>query len=286
MIITSSRDGARALQPPTLRSGAVRIASIDVEWTKNYRVKNGQRPFCYSVAWLDLPADRTPDLADMPFEWTSVYVEEPGEMDELVRHAAATVTAAADTSSIITGHQFCSDLAVLEANAPTDAAPALRSARAQWKERRETDIRAGHYVDTRYDAGHLLTGASRRLVDVCTELGLDVTQPELQRITMPAWHRRWIDHGEEEGRERVSVLNLRHSLSTAYVAARTAGLARWSPTGLNVNRAIAQAAKGAWAWLETPTFTSLLEDPCRSESAASSPSKAPRPQGKRRSSTR
>lgn len=286
MIITSSLPTARALRPPPLRTGVVRVASIDVEWTKNYRVKNGQRPFCYSVVWLDLPTGRTPDLADVPFEWTSVYVEEPGEMDELVRHAAATVAAAAETPTIITGHQFCADLAVLEANAPTDAVPRLQEARAQWRERRNTTPGESRYVDTRYDAGHLLTGTSRRLVDVCTELGLDVTQPELRQASMPAWHRRWIDEGQKEGRERVSVLNLRHSLSTAYVAARTAGLAVWADEGLNVNRVIAQSAKGAWAWLENPIFTNLLEDPCPSASAALSPSKAPRPQAKQRSSMR
>ncbi|MBZ9645291.1 hypothetical protein [Streptomyces sp. PSKA30] len=286
MIIKSSLPPAFSLQPPPLRSGVVRIASIDVEWTKNYRIKNGQRPFCYSVAWLDLPPDGTPDLADVPFEWTSVYVEEPGEMDALIRHASATVASAADTATIITGHQFCADLAVLEANAPTDAIPGLQAARAQWKERRDADPGASHYVDTRYDAGHLLTGASRRLVDVCTELGLDVTQPELRNASMPAWHRRWIEDRQEEGRERVSVLNLRHSVSTAYVAARTAGLARWPDAGLNVNRTIADGAKGAWAWLDTPTFTALLEDTCPSATAALSPSKAPRQPARRRSSTR
>ncbi|WP_128378540.1 hypothetical protein [Streptomyces cavernae] len=286
MIIKSSLPRARSLQPPPRRSGTVRIASIDVEWTKNYRIKNGQRPFCYSVTWLDLPASSTPDLVGVPFEWTSVYVEEPGEMDELIRHAAATVAAAAETSTIITGHQFCADLSVLEANAPTDAASALQEARAQWKDRRGANPDESHYVDTRYDAGHLLTGTSRRLVDVCTELGLDVTQPELRQASMPAWHRRWVEDGQKEGRERVSVLNLRHSVSTAYVAARTAGLAVWADEGLNVNRIIAEAAKGAWAWLENPIFTDLLEDPCPFASAALSPSKAPRPRAKQRSSTR
>jgi hypothetical protein len=286
MIIKSSLSTARALQPPPLRTGVMRIASIDVEWTKNYRIKNGQRPFCYSVAWLDLPADRAPDLADVPFEWTSVYVEEPGEMDELVRNAAATVAAAAETSTIITGHQFCSDLAVLEANAPKDAVPRLQAARAQWKGRRDANRDESHYVDTRFDAGHLLTGKSRRLVDVCNELGLDVTQPELLKVTMPAWHRRWVEDGQDEGRERVSVLNLRHSLSTAYVAAHAAGLGRWADEGLNVNRVIAEGAKGAWGWLENPIFTNLLEDPCPSEDAALSQSKAPRQPAKRRSSTR
>ncbi|MFF1359603.1 hypothetical protein [Streptomyces sp. NPDC058297] len=285
MIIKSSLPTARALRPPPPGSATVRIASIDVEWTKNYRIKNGQRPFCYSVAWLDLPTSSTADLAETPFEWTSVYVEEPGEMDGLIRHAAQTLTSAADTATIITGHQFCADLSVLEANAPQDALRALHDAREHWRQRRDADLETSHYLDTRYDAGHLLASTSRRLVDVCTELGLDVTQPELRQASMPAWHRRWIEDAEPEGRERVSVLNLRHSLSTAYVAARTAGLAHWANTGLNVNRVIAEGAKGAWGWLDNPTFTHLLEDECPSADAALSPSKAPRRQAKPRSST-
>lgn len=286
MITKSSMTTAQRMQPPKRRSGAVRIASVDVEWTKNYRTKNGQRPFCYSVVWIDLPASGTADLATAPFEWTSVYVEEPGEMDTLIRHAANTVEAAAKSADIITGHQFCADLAVLEANAPQDSIKVLQEARAQWKRRREADVDSSRYMDTRYDAGHLLTGTSRRLVDVCTELGLNVTQPELLKVSMPAWHRRWLEEGQAEGRERVSVLNLRHFLSTAYVAARTAGLGQWPGAGLNVNQALADGAKGAWDWLDHPTFTALLEDACPSANAASWPSRAPKRQARQRSSTR
>ncbi|MEU9338071.1 hypothetical protein AB0D49_33750 [Streptomyces sp. NPDC048290] len=261
MIITSSMSAAHALEPPPRRTGTVRIASVDVEWTKNYRVKNGRRPFCYSVAWLDLPTSHTADLADVPFDWTSVYVEEPDETDPLIRHAARAVAVAERTADIVTGHQFCADLSVLEANAPADARPALQRARERWRQRREAVTQdGGRYVDPRYDAGHLLTGTSRRLVDVCTELGLDVTQPELRRTSMPAWHRRWIETGGPEGRERVSVLNLRHSLSTAYVAALNEGLVRRPEPGLNVNRSLALGARGAWAWLDDPTFTTLLEE--------------------------
>ncbi|MFF9901250.1 hypothetical protein [Streptomyces longispororuber] len=276
---------ARSAQPPPPRSGVVRIASIDVEWTKNYRIKNGNRPFCYSVVWLDLPADGPADLADgVPFAYTSVYVDDPGEQDQLVATAADTFRTATEHADLITGHQLCADLGVLANTAPAPS-PHLDRARGHWKNRAAADAEKA-YLDTRYDAGHLLNGASRRLVDVCTELGLDVTQPELRRVTMPAWHRRWIDEGLTEGRERVSVLNLRHSLSTAYVAARAADLARWPSSGLNVNRALADGARGAFAWLDHPTFSDLLEDPCPSETAGLSPSKAPRPRARPRSSTR
>ena len=52
MIITSNigtPDAAPAAAP-----GTVLAAAIDVEWSKNYRVRGGNVPFCYSVAWLAL----------------------------------------------------------------------------------------------------------------------------------------------------------------------------------------------------------------------------------------
>ncbi|MEU5436474.1 hypothetical protein AB0G73_24270 [Streptomyces sp. NPDC020719] len=242
-------------QPPARRTGRVRIACLDVEWTDKL-VKGGSRPFCYSIVWLDLPASASTDLGDVPFEFTSVYVADPGEQDTLVAAAAATLRTATEHADLITGHQLCADLAVLARKAPRPH-PDLEQARAHWKARRSPDAQV-RYLDTRYDCDPLLQGHSRRLVDVCTELGLDVTQPELARTSMPAWHRRWLKDGNSEGRERISVLNLRHSLSTAYVAARHEGLAHWAPP-LNVNEALATGAKGAWDWLDHPTFTNLLE---------------------------
>ena len=94
------------------------------------------------------------------------------------------------------------------------------------------------FLDTRYDAGHVLACQSRRLVDVCADLRLDVIQPELRGASMTALHRRWLERGDATAREKITVLNLRHSLSTAIVAARAAGLAHWQP-GLNVNRLLA-----------------------------------------------
>lgn len=256
MIISSNlADPAR---PPRRPPGTVRVASIDVEWTKNYRVRNGNRPFCYSVVWLDVPDTGTPaDLGETPFGYTSTYVEDVGETAALVRSAAATLRTVAASADVITGHQLCSDLAVLAANADHPHQP-VGDARTAWKRRRTPAENAPRYLDTRFDAGHLLTGASRRLVDVCTELGLDVTQPELRGTSMTALHRRWVEQGDSQARERISVLNVRHSLSTAYVAAHAAGLGRWDPQGLNVNRILAHNTAGAWSWLTSPTFTDLL----------------------------
>ena len=76
---------------------------------------------------------------------------------------------------------------------------------------------------------------------------------------MTALHRHWLDTGDATAREKITVLNLRHSLSTALVAVHAAGLGRWQP-GLNVNRVLASGLGDAFGWLSSPVFTALLRN--------------------------
>jgi hypothetical protein len=233
------------------------VAAFDVEWSKNYRIRNGNIPFCYSAVWLSLPGGDGPaDVAGMGFHYTSAYVENPGETADLIAEADAAAARMLKHADLIAGHQLCSDLAVLDrASARTPAA--MGELRAAWKGRRTGTGHRPRIVDTRYDTGHVLAGASRRLVDVCGELGLDVTQPELRGTSMTALHRRWLDTGDRSAREKISVLNLRHSLSTALTAMRAAGTGGWDRP-LNVNQMLAAGLGEEFAWTSSPAFRALL----------------------------
>ena len=243
---------------PARPAGMRLVASVDVEWSKNYRITNGNRAFCYSIVWLAMPASDDPLTltSGLPFWSTSVYLDRDDERLELVALAAADIGAAAQTADLMVGHQLCSDLAVLAANAGAAVPAALTAARQAWHDRR-AEASGRRVVDTRFDAGHVLCNASRRLVDVCGELRLDVTQPELARKSMTALHRDWLERADVEARERVTVLNLRHSLSTAYVALRAAGHLVWR-TPLNVNANLAAQWAGRVGWLDHPTFRALI----------------------------
>jgi len=256
VIVTGSLPAGQA---PSCPPGTSLLASIDVEWTKNYRRKNGNVPFCFSVAWLALPSGVSAVTDTTRFWHTSVYVDDDGERGDLITAAGSALEGIARRASLVTGHQLCSDLAVLAASA--DGRPtAIEAARSAWRQRRQAVPDQPAYLDTRYDAGHVLVCQSRRLVDVCTELRLDVTQPELRGASMTALHRRWTEHGDITAREKITVLNLRHSLSTAIVAARAAGLAQWQP-GLNINRLLASELGSTIGWAASPAFTRLLGEP-------------------------
>lgn len=257
MIVSTNIPGTRG-RAPRRPAGTTLWASIDVEWTKNYRIKNGNKPFCYSVIYAALPrrADACVDLTELPFSYTSVYIEDPDETTALLASANDAVRTAFAAADHVTGHQFTSDLGVL-ANASPEPLEAVADARQNWLKRRDDELPKRRVIDTRYDTDHVLTCKSRRLVDVCTELRLDVTQPELGSKSMTALHRAYLEKGSVEARERVSVLNLRHSLSTALVAFRATGRAGWSGT-LNVNRLLADQLDDAFSWLDHPAFTELL----------------------------
>jgi hypothetical protein len=242
---------------PAGQADASVLAAVDVEWSKNYRVQNGNVPFCYSVIWLAVPTSGPPvNLAQASFSYTSVYVDDPAETHDLVTSADRSLAHVLDRADIVAGHQLCSDLAVLSRAAGCPL-PAVAEMRAAWQRRRHQGPSRPAVIDTRYDIGHLLSGASRRLVDVCADLRLDVTQPELRGTSMTAMHRRWTDAAEARAREKISVLNLRHSLSTALAALYAAGAGRWDP-GLNVNQMLAAGLRDAFGWTADPAFTALL----------------------------
>src|SRR6266851_1062136 len=86
-MIVSSNLPSPGIVPARL-PGTVLVAAVDVEWSKNYRIRGGNVPFCYSVAWLALPRGgaRT-SLGKGPFWYTSAYVHDTGETQDLATRA-------------------------------------------------------------------------------------------------------------------------------------------------------------------------------------------------------
>ena len=171
MIITSNITAPDVI--PAAPAGTLLAAAIDVEWSKNYRVRGGNVPFCYSVAWLPLSGEVvTPGT--FGFWYTSAYVHGTDETGDLVASADSALLKILEHADLIAGHQLSSDLAVLAAAV---GAPLLGVTAAQvaWRRRGQLLPDGPRLLDTRYDTRHVLQRASRRLVDVCAELRLEVT---------------------------------------------------------------------------------------------------------------
>jgi len=238
------------------------VASIDVGWTRDHRVLDGHRAYCYSIIWLILPASPEPITLDagLAFDYTSVYLDHHDERPQLVAAAAADLDAALNHADLIAGHQLPSDLAALRATATADintgavVPPAVTAAQHAWRQRRTDPAR--RIVDARFDTDHVLFNASRQLVDICAELDLDVAEAELTDTTVAALNRAWLVRRDSQAREQVTVLNLRTCLATAYVALRAAGLATWHHP-LNVNAMLSAQLDYQLGWLHSPAFRAL-----------------------------
>ena len=111
-------------------------------------------------------------------------------------------------------------------------------------------------IDTRYDVDRLTPIASRRLVDVAGDLGLDVTQPELAKGSMTKLHKTYLETHQADIFEKLAVLNLRHSLSTALIAAIYLGAA--VPRPLNVNNLLSDHLACNFDYVNSSEFAELV----------------------------
>lgn len=156
-----------------------------------------------------------------------------------------------ESDVVLAGHQLSTDLAVV-ANASAAKLEWVEGARRVWHERRVT----GRIVDTRYDMASPALGESRRLVDMCTDFGLDVYQPELLRSSMTSLHRKYLSGGDESVRERLTTLNLRHSLSTAILAMYQRG--SMELTEPRVNKHVHRMLTSKVPYVDSTEFLELL----------------------------
>lgn len=195
------------------------LVGFDVEWTKNYKIKHGSQPFCFSFVWLDIDRSERDFSDQIEFGLSARYVQDSSEIPTLIQEADSALCQLVDQFEeiIVVGHQFSSDLGVLLQHPDAGQVPNLRRLKDAWSERREPGLfssRTIQVLDTRYDLETILTKKSRRLVDVCDELGLEVTQPEI-RGSMTKMQRSFYETGDSSILQRLLVLNIRHSLSSA-----------------------------------------------------------------------
>jgi hypothetical protein len=230
-----------------------RLTAFDVEWTKNFRAEGAARAFCYSLACIEFRPERSADERVWRIGLKSLYVDDPQEEEELLTRLASDMKDAVAAGCTLAGHQLSSDLSIISSRS-TRALDGPGALTELWRLRR--DSHPPRVVDTRYDTDHLLHGTSRRLVDVCVELGLDVTQAEISG-SMTAMHKKFLATHDESIRERLVAMNLRHSLSTAVVALTALKYRPVRP--LNINRLLYDAMWDQLDYFESSAFRGLAE---------------------------
>lgn len=240
------------------------LIGFDAEWTKNYKIKNGNVPFCFSLVSLvqDEVNYSCLDAGTLKFRYVQLYCESHEESRELVLQFNSYAEQVIDSlnSCILCGHQMSSDLSVLTNYARFLGVTELSSIeklKNYWHGRKYSGNSC--VFDTRYDIRQTFLGHSRRLVDMSNDFLLDVTQPELGHVSMTKLHNDYVANKKDDIRERISVMNIRHSLcATILYWLNSQVLQGNSLRPININKTIGVNLSGEFGWIDSNTFRGLL----------------------------
>jgi len=235
------------------------IVSFDLEWTKNYRIKQGNEPFCFSfVAVKDNIEDINVMDDKLEFSFIARFVENRSDIISLIKEADNILEELWISKSIITGHQLSSDISILIINGKkyNQALDNVQKLRTRWHTRNHLNFDNIRIFDTRYDLDFLLQGNSRRLVDVCAECNLLVAQPEISG-SMTKMQNRYYSTNDTSIMEKLMVLNIRHSLSSAllYLIAKAGNRPK---RAVNVNKILFHNLNGHFSYINGGEFRALL----------------------------
>lgn len=199
-------------------SGKEIIVSFDLEWTKNYKIKNGNQPFCFSFVFFPLTVSLATAETALDFGFYLRYVESKDEIASLIDEANRILGVFLNHPShiFIIGHQLPSDIAVILSHSEKKKRSNFVQLKNLWQTRKELSRKSEstELFDSRYDIDVLLKKKSKRLVDICEECRLRVVQPEITS-SMTKMQNDFYVSGDIKIMEKLSVLNIRHSLSAA-----------------------------------------------------------------------
>ncbi|MBA3046957.1 hypothetical protein KJ863_00135 [Patescibacteria group bacterium] len=234
------------------------IVSFDLEWTKNYKIKNGNKPFCFSYIFFEPFADIAKTEKYLEFGLYLCYCENEDDISSLIKEANKILGKFFNMRKRMTmvGHQLSSDIAVMLKCDKKNKEIYFSQLKTLWRNRKEAINKEVNVFDSRYDLNFFLKGKSRRLVDICEERRLDVVQPEL-KFSMTKMQNDFYSTGNKEIMEKLSVLNIRHSLSTAilFLLSEKNSMPKKS---INVNRILYRNLKDIFSYARSKEFKKLL----------------------------
>lgn len=233
--------------------------SLDTEWTKNYKIKNGNKPFAFSIIFFNDDIENLDIINErLQFKFISVYVDNEEEFPQLIN----LLNKYLDSSkfNLLLGHQVISDLhTFVHYSEHYDNISSNNIAKwiSYFKDRKNNN----RIFDTRFDIRNRLTTKSRRLVDVCFDMKIrnqkdSYKQPELNK-SMTALHREFIQNQDYSIREKLSVMNIRHNLSSILVYElykNNLFLEKF----ININRILYKNLNTYFNYVETDTFKDIM----------------------------
>jgi len=233
---------------------------IDTEWVKNYKIRNGNIPFCFSIVVIKNNIRYNIFKEEIKFEYLQYYSESIDQTNDLIinfNSALIKLSSSKYPSNIICGHQLCSDLSTFfnyGRYMKLNNLCGIKNFINKWNNRNVNENI--NFIDTRYDLINNKFGKSRRLVDLCVDIGLKVTQIELGSKSMTKMYKDYLVSHDNNICEKLSILNLRHNLSTILLFILAQQI-QYSHKKLNVNSILTKNLSSDFMWVNSNEFLSL-----------------------------
>ncbi|SRR5579875_91504 len=240
-----------------MTEGVPLIIGFDVEWTKNYQMKNANKAFCFSLVAVQarVPCNVNTLEQSLAFGFVLGYAEAEEECQRVCLEANRRVSQILSANNIVVGHQFSSDVSVLLA-CSQEKLPAIEMLQQAWRirqhHREETIVGV---FDTRYDLPTSKEAASNKLVNVCPVWNLVVTQPEIKG-SMTKMQREFYQKQTPLILEQIAVLNLRHSLSSILLYLFSQYGRPVNP--ININTILSRNLYEYFAYIRSERFAALV----------------------------
>ncbi len=239
-------------------AGKSLILGLDVEWTKNYHVRNGNKAFCFSV--VSVAMEESCNICnleqDLSFGFHLQYVESEDESRQLCHNANTYLDQFLSQKPLVVGHQFSSDISILLACGSGCELKVIELLQHEWRTRqREQADRTFSVFDTRYDLSTSKSADSNKLVNVCREWKLAVEQPEIKG-SMTLMQRNYYASHSSFIMEKIAVMNIRHSLSA--ILLYIFQLYGQPADSVNINAILHRNIHEHFEYVNSPMFHELL----------------------------
>lgn len=237
---------------------------FDAEWTKNYKIKNGNIPFCFSLVAVErqLLDMKKLENGSLPFKYIQFFSEDIKETELLIEKADNCADNLVNSIGWckLCGHQVISDFSVLVNMGQvchTGETSNLVMLQHLWHKRKQDQY--SKIVDTRYDVQKPFMGKSRRLVDICRYFHMEVTQQELQGSSMTRLQNLFWENKDWGIYERIAVMNIRHSLCSVLLTWLNEQIlcGDYIPA-INVNKIIYHNLQDDFSWIRSDEFMKLV----------------------------
>ncbi len=246
--------------------GTCRIVAIDTETAKNWRSTIKFIPFCasfFSIYYDSKNINQAIDIENLYIECEVYFRDNEHSTSDYLKNVNNMIGRYLNSpvKTTIVGHQLTIDLFSLK-NMSSEKLDNVELLIERCKKRKMQENDNLQVDDTRYDIQNRIIG-EEKLRTVSLRLNIFAVQNELEKLSLTKQYNKYIGDNDTLKRERLIIMNLRHSFQTALVWLRDAVYSEesniYKSNFITTNDMIYKLCKKSIGYVSTSEFSETLD---------------------------